>query len=213
MRLNEPKCDKCLKTLQAERLELSNKRRGYANKDDTNTNVEKNANDKSNESVKPDDQATSPSTQNVQESNINNDGSMVDDYDECDYDDDDNGESGIAIAKCLDCDMNLCSNCLLEHQIINLDMNHKLISLIMTNGCINPKQQQQQQQQQQQHATLQTMQMQIQNQHQLLTNEINNNCLKMQDKNNSGMDLLGFCADANNNGLLQQQKSNGKLRF
>ena len=208
MRLNEPKCDKCLKTLQAERLELSNKRRCYANKDDTN--AEKNANDKSNDSVKNDDHATSPSTQNVQESNNNNnDGSVVDDYDECDFDDDDNGESGIAIAKCLDCDMNLCSNCLLEHQIINLDMNHKLISLIMANGCINPKQQQQQQQ----HATLMTMQMQIQNQQQLLNNEINNNCLKMQDKNNSGVDLMGFCADANSNGLLQQQKSNGKLRF
>ena len=137
----------------------------------------------------------------------------MDDYDECDFDDDDNGESGIAIAKCLDCDMNLCSNCLLEHQIINLDMNHKLISLIMTNGCINPKQQQQQQQQQQ-HATLTTMQMQIQNQQQLFNNEINNNCLKMQDKNTSGLDLLGFCADANSNGLLQQQqKSNGKLEI
>ena len=91
MRLNEPKCDKCLKTLQAERIELSNKRRGYANKDETNANVEKNANDKSNDSVKTDDRTTSPSTQKVQESsNNNNDGSVVDDYDECDFDDDDN---------------------------------------------------------------------------------------------------------------------------
>jgi hypothetical protein len=243
MRLNEPKCDKCLKTLQAERLELNKQRRGYlhdTSKDHkstsdtttTTTTTSNNSNattENTNEKLKKDtyNDTSSSSTDLTQhnDDNVTNAATHKEhssgseyEYEEDDNEDeneDDSGESGIAIAKCLDCDLNLCSNCLLEHQIINLDMNHKLISLIMTNGagCISQQQQRQQQQQQQQQQLQQnatTLQMQLQHQQQHLNNEINNNCLKMHDKNSSGMELLGLCNDKNINGLQQHLKSNGK---
>ena len=174
MRLNEPKCDKCLKNkVKQKNVNLSDET-GKENDEVTSAKIK----DLSEQHQSSDlDEAVDESNETRARENVD------DTHQHYDFED---IESGIAIAKCLDCDLNLCSNCLLEHQIINLDLNHKLINLIATGGGGLGKSQ-------------------MQNQH--ISNEINNNNLKAIDKN---MELLAFInsfSDKNNNIM---NKSNGK---
>jgi len=43
----------------------------------------------------------------------------------------------LAIAKCIDCDENLCTNCLLQHQLENENMGHKFIANMMESDRVN----------------------------------------------------------------------------
>lgn len=176
MRLHEPKCDKCIKNKITERLNSSKRKINKSHdeiKDDDNHDII----DKNNCEIKEDNN----NNQNEKDINLNQNDSNNNNIDEHDnegindeYSYDENSKTNsisIAIAKCLDCELNLCSNCLLEHQIINLDLNHKLINLSLNkNHIIN----------------------------QNIVNDINNNNnLKINDKN---IDLFNsFIYDKNNN--------------
>jgi len=137
------KCDNCIK------LKEEDAAKNNLNKKANNNNASLTEDSKQTESSNGEQkQQTHPgehSSPHQTNSIANTSSSMVND--------DDDDEDSIVIAKCLDCNVNLCSNCLLEHQIINLDMNHKLVSLVNKT------------QQQQQH------------------NDINNNSSKLSDKN------------------------------
>ena len=115
------KCDHCLKLKEEDKNNNSNYSNNSSTEDNTSreqldTSAEKNASrgvfgkSEETEQSPPQQQHTPPSSN-----------------------DDDEDEDSIVIAKCLDCNVNLCSNCLLEHQIINLDLNHKLVSLLSKN--------------------------------------------------------------------------------
>ena len=46
----------------------------------------------------------------------------------------------LAIAKCLECDQNMCTNCLLEHQLVSDNLNHKLININFAGSLVNQHQ-------------------------------------------------------------------------
>lgn len=59
-------------------------------------------------------------------------GNQVDNQESNDLDRN-NSLNEVVIAKCVDCDSFLCSNCLLEHQLNNANMHHKLVNLMDQN--------------------------------------------------------------------------------
>jgi hypothetical protein len=114
------KCDNCIK------LKEEDAAKNNLNKKTNNNNASlTEADSKQTESNGEQKQQTHPSEHSSphQTNSIANTSSSI-------VNDDDDDEDSIVIAKCLDCNVNLCSNCLLEHQIINLDLNHKLVSLV-----------------------------------------------------------------------------------
>ena len=138
------KCDNCIK-LKEEDAAKNNLNKKANNNNNASLTEDSKQTESSNGEQKQQTHPGEHSSPHQTNSIANTSSSMVND--------DDDDEDSIVIAKCLDCNVNLCSNCLLEHQIINLDMNHKLVSLVNKT------------QQQQQH------------------NDINNNSSKLSDKN------------------------------
>ena len=107
------KCDNCIK-LKEEDAAKNNLNK----KTNNNASLTEESNGEQKQQTHPSEHSSPHQTNSI----ANTSSSIVND--------DDDDEDSIVIAKCLDCNVNLCSNCLLEHQIINLDMNHKLVSLV-----------------------------------------------------------------------------------
>ena len=117
IKANKFKCDLCIKLKEEERSHNSS----------SNNSSSSNSNNSSTEDSKD---KTSEDTHDIQSPQQQQQHHHQQQQQNLSSTDDDDDENSIVIAKCLDCNVNLCSNCLLEHQIINLDLNHKLVSLI-----------------------------------------------------------------------------------